>query len=65
MDYGLSGKVVIVTGGASGIGRAIAQAFHDEEAIVVTNGNDENKLRHTLADIGERAHGIPGRPHPG
>lgn len=58
MDYGLANKVVIVTGGATGIGKAIAKAFHDEGAIVVTNGRDEQKLQAALADIGERAHGI-------
>ena len=44
MDYGLTDKVVVVTGGATGIGKAIARAFHDEGAIVVTNGRDEAKL---------------------
>jgi NAD(P)-dependent dehydrogenase (short-subunit alcohol dehydrogenase family) len=58
MDYGLTNQVVIVTGGATGIGKAIAKAFHDEGAIVVTNGRDESKLKQALADIGERAHGI-------
>lgn len=58
MDYGLTNKVVIVTGGAAGIGKAIAQAFHDEGAIVVTNGRDEAKLQAAVADIGVRAHGL-------
>lgn len=58
MDYGLTNQVVIVTGGATGIGKAIAQAFHAEGAIVVTNGRDENKLTKALGEIGERAHGI-------
>ena len=58
MDYELSGKVVVVTGGATGIGKAIARAFHDEGAIVVTNGRNEDKLNAALVDIGERAHGV-------
>ncbi len=58
MDYGLTNKVIIVTGGATGIGKAIAQAFHDEGAIVVTNGRDGARLQQALCDIGPRAYGI-------
>ncbi len=58
MNFGLSNKVVIVTGGATGIGKAMARAFHEEGAIVVTNGRDEGKLKKALPEIGERAHGL-------
>lgn len=49
MDLGLAGKVVIVTGGASGIGAAIVQQLADEAALpVVFDRNatrpDDHKL---------------------
>lgn len=42
MDLELSGKVFIVTGGASGIGLAISQRLSLEGAIVVAIGRDED-----------------------
>lgn len=45
MDLGLSGKVVVVTGGASNLGRAITLGFAGEGARVVIADIDEAQAR--------------------
>ena len=48
----LTGKSAIVTGGGSGIGKAIAAAFVTEGARVVICGRDPGKLERTAKEIG-------------
>jgi len=49
------GKVVLVTGGGSGIGRAIAGAFAEAGARVVVAGRGLDRLEETAAAIGGSA----------
>lgn len=50
----LSGKTCVVTGAASGIGRAIAARFHDEGGVVIITDIDEAAGAITAAGIGCR-----------
>ncbi len=48
----LQNKVAIITGGGSGIGKAIAAAFVREGAQVVIAGRDSKKLSLAATEIG-------------
>lgn len=53
-------KVVVVTGGTSGIGLATAQAFVDEGASVFITGRRQETLDAALKQIGGRITGVRG-----
>ena len=48
MDLGLKGKIVLVTGAASGIGAAVARAFCEEKAATIFADIDEKGLSHAV-----------------
>ncbi|OWA35804.1 oxidoreductase [Saccharibacillus sp. O16] len=54
------GKVVVVTGGTSGIGLTTAQRFVSEGAHVFITGRRQSELDKAVQLIGERATGVQG-----
>jgi L-fucose dehydrogenase len=59
MDLQLNDKVVLVTGGAKGIGAAICRALADEGATPIIVDRDEAAARELLQRMGERARFVP------
>ena len=47
----LNGKVVVISGATSGIGRATAIAMVEQGAFVVLNSRDENSLKGLVAEL--------------
>src|SRR5439155_8736765 len=58
MDYGLDGKVAVVSGGSRGIGRAIARTLAQEGASVMLAARTQSHLDDATAKIDKLA---PGR----
>jgi L-fucose dehydrogenase len=52
MDLGLKGKIIIVTGGAKGIGEAITRVLAAEGAFPVILGRNEDDNNNLLKEIG-------------
>ena len=53
--FDLTGKTALITGGGTGIGRAIAHALSDAGAYLIVIGRREDKLKETL----EGRNGLP------
>jgi NAD(P)-dependent dehydrogenase (short-subunit alcohol dehydrogenase family) len=56
----LEGKVCVVTGGASGIGRAMAERFRAAGMRLVLGDVEDETLRRTVAELGGGAAGVTG-----
>lgn len=55
---GLSGKVAVITGGGSGVGKATAALFRKAGANVVIAGRDKAKLQAAADELGGEPHVI-------
>lgn len=60
MNNRLEGKIAVITGGNSGIGRAAAEQFAAEGAKVVIFGRNQKTLDETAAAIGDAAVAVQG-----
>lgn len=56
--FSLEGRLVLITGGGTGLGRAMANSIAACGGDVIITGRTEDTLIDTCAEIGERAHYI-------
>ena len=60
MSSRFENKVVLITGGGTGIGKATAIAFSEEGADVVISGRRQSVLEATTKQLGASAHCVVG-----
>jgi NAD(P)-dependent dehydrogenase (short-subunit alcohol dehydrogenase family) len=56
----LNGKTAVITGGATGIGRAAAKRFVEEGAFVYIYGRRQDALDAAVAELGPNARAVKG-----
>jgi NAD(P)-dependent dehydrogenase (short-subunit alcohol dehydrogenase family) len=56
----LNGKTAVITGGATGIGRAGPKRFFEEGAFVFIFGRRQEALDAAVADLGPNARAVKG-----
>jgi NAD(P)-dependent dehydrogenase (short-subunit alcohol dehydrogenase family) len=56
----LNGKTAVITGGATGIGRAAAWRFIEEGAFVFIFGRRQEALDAAVAELGPNARAVKG-----
>lgn len=56
--FSLEGKIILVTGASSGIGRGVAIACSKMGAIVVLNGRNQQKLNETFSYLAGEGHKV-------
>ncbi len=57
VNMSLQNKIVVVTGGATGIGFALAQTFSDRGAVVVIGSRRQSAIDEAIHQSGSKLHG--------